>query len=67
MKANEILSMPANKVNARIATAMFNFFIKHYNVGELETRLAWRNFESLQKMDISLDLALNTSIALARM
>lgn len=67
MTAKEILSMPANKVNGRTATALFNFFIKHYNVCELETRLAWRNFESLQKMDISLDLAINTSIALARM
>lgn len=66
MNVNEILAQPAKSVKANVATALFNFFIKHYNVGELETRLAWTNFEKLQKMDISLDLALNTAIALAR-
>lgn len=67
MTATEILSMPANKVSARLATAMFNHYIKHYNMKTNEATLAWRNFEKLQKMEISLDLALNTSMALARM
>lgn len=67
MTAKEILSMPVNKVSARMATAFFNHFVKHYNLDTNEIRNAWRDFEKLQTMEISLDLALNTAIALARM
>lgn len=67
MKANEILSMKATEVDTKVANIFFNFFCKHFNVNEIEKSLAKKNFESLRKMDITLDLALNTSIALARM
>lgn len=66
MKANEILALPARQVESRWAIAFFNLFVKHFNLTDEEIPKAWSTFERLQKMDITLDLALNTAVAMAR-
>lgn len=66
MNANEILASKVSTIKSNVCVMFFNEFIKHYNLNEQHAGEAWTMFEKLSTMDITLGLALTTSVSLAK-
>lgn len=66
-KIEKLLKTDAKKVNTEMSYMVFLKFAEHFKINEETEAKAWEDFLKLKEMGISLELAINTSIALARM